>query len=186
MILPHPRHHLESSFPSSHSLFIEDDIPLYFFSSPVISYTLSLMSTFTPGQSRIPRLSNSLQNTPSTTHSVIEESRPFPPSPPRDNPHTASRPPSLLLGQTLVGTVAVSTDISGLPTTPERQALRLAPGTTDRQTSQGRNEARSQHRVFHDYPGYSKGDGFAEGEFARSPSGIVSFIPLRRRYVQGR
>ncbi|WVW79846.1 hypothetical protein I302_101816 [Kwoniella bestiolae CBS 10118] len=47
--------------------------------------------------------------------------RPFSPSPPRENRHSASRPPSLLFGAPPVGTVASSSSFSieGLPTTPK-------------------------------------------------------------------
>ncbi|WWC59903.1 uncharacterized protein I303_102465 [Kwoniella dejecticola CBS 10117] len=46
--------------------------------------------------------------------------RPFSPSPPRENRHSASRPPSLLFGAPPVGTVAPSSSfsIAGLPLTP--------------------------------------------------------------------
>ncbi|WWD08729.1 hypothetical protein V865_006842 [Kwoniella europaea PYCC6329] len=48
--------------------------------------------------------------------------RPFSPSPPRENRHSASRPPSLLFGAPPVGTVASSSnlDVEGLPSTPPR------------------------------------------------------------------
>ncbi|KAK6907035.1 hypothetical protein I203_101024 [Kwoniella mangroviensis CBS 8507] len=48
--------------------------------------------------------------------------RPFSPSPPRENRHSASRPPSLLFGAPPVGTVASSSNLNveGLPSTPPR------------------------------------------------------------------
>ncbi|WRT65381.1 uncharacterized protein IL334_002324 [Kwoniella shivajii] len=51
---------------------------------------------------------------------VSHPDRPFSPSPPRENRHSASRPPSILLGAPPVGTVATSStfNISGLPSTP--------------------------------------------------------------------
>ncbi|WWC87586.1 uncharacterized protein L201_002476 [Kwoniella dendrophila CBS 6074] len=51
---------------------------------------------------------------------VPHPDRPFSPSPPRENRHSASRPPSLLFGAPPIGTVASSGsfNISGLPSTP--------------------------------------------------------------------
>nr|XP_019012355.1 uncharacterized protein I206_03202 [Kwoniella pini CBS 10737]OCF51136.1 hypothetical protein I206_03202 [Kwoniella pini CBS 10737] len=56
----------------------------------------------------------------SNKEDVPHPDRPFSPSPPRENRHSASRPPSLLFGAPPVGTVASSSTFSlaGLPSTP--------------------------------------------------------------------
>ncbi|WVQ62888.1 uncharacterized protein L199_001037 [Kwoniella botswanensis] len=57
-----------------------------------------------------------------SVHLPPHPDRPFSPSPPRENRHSASRPPSLLFGAPPVGTVASSSNLNveGLPSTPPR------------------------------------------------------------------
>nr|XP_031857374.1 uncharacterized protein CI109_007238 [Kwoniella shandongensis]KAA5524446.1 hypothetical protein CI109_007238 [Kwoniella shandongensis] len=61
------------------------------------------------------------------SNSIPPTARPFSPSPPRENRHSASRPPSLLFGAPPVVTVATSSSInlSALPTTPSVYQSRL-------------------------------------------------------------
>ncbi|RXK35685.1 hypothetical protein M231_07058 [Tremella mesenterica] len=98
--------------------------------------------------------------------------RPFSPSPPRENRHTSSRPPSLLLGAPSlpIGTVASSTSmsLSGLPPTPSPKKITEDPTIRPRsgprtgffdelETDRARRKRRDSEA--------KKGQGLGEGEF---------------------
>ncbi|ORY27672.1 hypothetical protein BCR39DRAFT_537850 [Naematelia encephala] len=73
----------------------------------------------------------------SAAHSVPDSSRPFSPSPPRENRHTASRPPSLCLGASSPFPLVASSSsfsFAGLPDTPS------PPGATIDGLPRRRNE----------------------------------------------
>lgn len=159
------------------------------------------MSTSTPSSSRFTRRS-SHSDSPS---SIPLHSRPFSPSPPRETWHTASRPPSLLLGAPLVGTVAVSSalNIAGLPGTPEPYISQHEgigqdvkehgcfgyKERSDKDIKDPERASLKSHGAFeslrsaqsheYDHALHMKGEGYAAGEFTRGSA--IDLTPGRRR-----